>query len=293
LSLAAAGAAANDRLVPISLMVIVLLVIVASSYRQTIYAYPNGGGSYVVSKENLGLYPSLVAGGSLLVDYILTVAVSVSGGVAAIVSASNGLEPYRVHLCVGFIVLMTLANLRGLKESGALFAPPTYLYIASLSLLIVVGLYRVWFQDLPPIDHSDPVSQELLEGQGAITVYFFLRPFASGAVALTGVEAVSNGVPAFRKPESKNASVTLIWMAAILGTLFFGISVLAKDLQPVADEEGLITNTVLAQMAEHVDGGRNLAFFVMQFATFAILIPTPVVDHRQGRLLAAPAHQPG
>jgi amino acid transporter len=272
LSLAAAGAAAYDRLVPISLMVIVLLVIVASSYRQTIYAYPNGGGSYVVSKENLGLYPSLVAGGSLLVDYILTVAVSVSGGVAAIVSAFNGLEPYRVELCVGFIVLMTVANLRGLKESAALFAPPTYLYIASLSLLIVVGLYRVWFQDLPPIDHSDPVSQELLEGQGAITVYFFLKAFASGAVALTGVEAVSNGVPAFRKPESKNASVTLIWMAAILGTLFFGISVLAKDLQPVADEEGLITNTVLAQMAEHVYDGRNVAFFVMQFATFAILI---------------------
>ncbi|MCU0260521.1 MAG: APC family permease, partial [Ilumatobacteraceae bacterium] len=272
LSLAAAGAAAYDRLVPISLMVIVLLAIVASSYRQTIYAYPSGGGSYVVSKENLGRYPSLVAGGSLLVDYILTVAVSVSGGVAAIVSAFNDLEPYRVHLCVGFIVLMTLANLRGLKESGALFAPPTYLYIVSLALLIVVGLYRVWFQDLPPIDHSDPVSQELLAGQGAITLYFFLKAFASGAVALTGVEAVSNGVPAFRKPESKNASTTLIWMATILGTLFFGISVLAKDLQPVADEEGLITNTVLAQMAEHVYGGRNVMFFVMQFATFAILI---------------------
>jgi amino acid transporter len=272
LSLAAAGAAAYSKLVPISLMVVVLLAIVASSYRQTIYAYPSGGGSYVVSKENLGLYPSLVAGGSLLVDYILTVAVSVSGGVAAIVSAFNGLEDYRVHLCVGFIVLMTLANLRGLKESGSLFAPPTYLYIASLGLLIVVGLFRVFFQDLPPIDHSDPVSQELLEGQGAITVYFFLKAFASGAVALTGVEAVSNGVPAFQKPESRNASTTLLWMAGILGVSFFGISVLAQHLEPVADEEGLITNTVLAQMAEHVYGGRNILFFVMQFATFAILI---------------------
>lgn len=271
LSAAAAGAAAYSKMVPLAIMVVILLAIVVSSYRQTIYAYPSGGGSYVVSKENLGEMPSLVAGGSLLVDYVLTVAVSIAGGTAAIISAFNGLAEYRVAMCVGFIILMTLANLRGLRESGALFAPPTYLYIASLVLLIVVGLYRVYVKDLPPIEHVGE-AKELIEQQGAITLFFFLKAFASGAVALSGVEAVSNGVPTFQKPESKNASNTLIMMAVILGTCFFGISMLAKELEPVKDHEGLINDTVLAQMAEHVYGGRNVMFFITQFATFAILI---------------------
>lgn len=271
LSLAAAGYASYSRLTPISLVVIALLIIVVSSYRQTIFAYPSGGGSYLVSRENLGEYPSLVAGGSLLVDYILTVAVSIAGGVAAIISAFNGLAPYRVQLCVGFIILMTIANLRGLKESGALFAPPTYLYILSLFTLIVVGLYRVFFQNLPPIEHSGE-ALNLLEGQGSIGIFFFLKAFASGAIALTGVEAVSNGVPAFKKSEPRNASITLIWMAAILGAGFLGLSVLAQHLEPVKDHEGVIKDTVLAQLAEQVYGGRNIFFFVTQFATFAILI---------------------
>lgn len=271
LSLAGAGVAAYTRLVPISLLVVVLLAIVVSSYRQTIYAYPNGGGSYVVSKENLGKHPSLIAGGSLLVDYVLTVAVSVSGGVAAIVSAFNGLAPYRVHLCIFFVVVMTYANLRGLKESGTLFAPPTYLYVGALGLLITVGLYRVYFQDLPPIPHNGE-ARELLDATGALTTFYFLKAFASGAVALTGVEAVSNGVPAFKPPESRNASRTLIMMAVILGGAFFGLSVLAQHLEPVKDEEGIIRDTVLAQMAEHVYGGRNALFFITQFATFGILI---------------------
>ena len=271
LSAAAAGAAAYSKMVPLAIMVVILLAIVVSSYRQTIYAYPSGGGSYVVSKENLGEMPSLVAGGSLLVDYVLTVAVSIAGGTAAIISAFNGLAEYRVAMCVGFIILMTVANLRGLRESGALFAPPTYLYIASLILLIVVGLYRVYVKDLPPIEHVGE-AKELIEQQGAITLFFFLKAFASGAVALSGVEAVSNGVPTFQKPESKNASNTLIMMAVILGTCFFGISMLAKEIEPVKDHEGLINDTVLAQMAEHVYGGRNVMFFITQFATFAILI---------------------
>jgi len=271
LSAAAAGAAAYSKLVPLAIMVVILLAIVVSSYRQTIYAYPSGGGSYVVSKENLGEMPSLVAGGSLLTDYILTVAVSVAGGSAAIISAFNGLADYRVELCVGFIIVMTLANLRGVKESGAIFAPPTYLYVGSLVTLIVVGLYRVYVKDLPPIEHVGE-AKELIEQQGAITLFFFLKAFASGAVALSGVEAVSNGVPTFQKPESKNASNTLIMMAVILGTCFFGISMLAKELEPVKDHEGLINDTVLAQMAEHVYGGRNVMFFITQFATFAILI---------------------
>src|SRR3954452_11779448 len=151
---AAAGAAAYSKLVPISIIVIVLLAIVVTSYRQTIFAYPSGGGSYVVSRENLGETPSLVAGSSLLTDYILTVAVSVAGGVAAIISAFPSLSDYRVELCIGFIVLMTMANLRGLKESGAIFAPPTYIYIVSLIVWILTGLYRVFVQHMGPIEQT-------------------------------------------------------------------------------------------------------------------------------------------
>ena len=272
LSLAAVGMTAFDNLVPISILVILLLAIVVSSYRQTIYAYPKGGGSYVVSRENLGRSPSLVAGASMLVDYILTVAVSVSAGVAAIVSAFQNLAPYRVELCVGFIFLVTLANLRGIKESGALFAPPTYLYVVSLASLIIVGLYKVYFQDLGPIDHSDAYAQELLSGQKTLTLFFFLKAFSSGAVALTGIEAVADGVPAFEKPEPKNASKTLMWMAVILGTSFLGLSVLAQKIQPIKDHEGEVKITVLAQMAEQVYGGRNIFFYITQFATFGILI---------------------
>ena len=272
LTMAAIGATAFDNLVPIAIMVVILLAIVVNSYRQTIYAYPHGGGSYIVAKDNLGKYPSLVSGASMLVDYILTVSVSVAGGVAAIVSAFNGLAPYRVWLCVFFIALITYANLRGVRESGALFAPPTYLYIVSLAALILVGLYRVYFQDLGPISHTGPVEQELLEGQKALTLFYFLKAFSSGAVALTGIEAVADGVPAFEKPEPRNAARTLIMMAVILGTSFFGLSVLAQHLEPLKDHEGKIKDTVLAQMAEQVYGGRNIFFFITQFATFGILI---------------------
>ncbi|HEY4332576.1 MAG TPA: APC family permease [Ilumatobacteraceae bacterium] len=265
---AGAGVAAYAKLVPLSIVVLVLLFIVVLSYRQTIFAYPSGGGSYVVSRENLGVLPSLVAGSSLLTDYILTVAVSVAGGVAAIISAFPGLADYRVALCVAFIVVMTLANLRGLKESGALFAPPTYIYVASLFVLIGVGLYRVFVQHIAPISHATE-AQHLLDQTGPITVLIFLRAFASGAVALTGVEAVSNGVPAFKKPESKNASVTLMWMGVILGLGFAGLAVLSQHLKPVALDGG---PTVLAQLAQRVYGGRNLPFFITQFATFAVLI---------------------
>ena len=272
LSLAGVGVTAYSRLVPISLLVVLLLIIVVSSYRQTIYAYPTGGGSYIVSRENLGKYPSLVAGASMLIDYILTVAVSVAAGVAAIISAFNSLAPYRVELCIGFIALLTIANLRGLKESGALFAPPTYLYIISLFSLIGVGLFKVFFRDLGPIAHDSTAAKELLDGQNAVTLFFFLKAFSSGAVALTGIEAVSDGVPAFKKPEPRNAATTLAWMAVILGTSFFGLSVLAQHLQPLKDEHGLIKDTVLAQMAEQVYGGRNIFFYITQFATFGILI---------------------
>lgn len=272
LAFAAIGAAAFDNLVPIAIMVVVLLAIVINSYRQTIFAYPHGGGTYVVSKDNLGKYPSLVAGGSMLVDYILTVAVAITSGTAAVIAAFNDLAPYRVQICVALIVLITYANLRGIRESGALFAPPMYLYVFSILVLIIYGLYRVYFQDLGPIDHSGEIERELLAGDNSLTLFFLLKAFSSGAVALTGIEALAGGVPAFKKPESRNAANTLVMLGAILGTLFFGLSVLAQHLEPIRDENGLIAQTIIAQLAEQVYGGRNFFFFATQFTTFGILL---------------------
>lgn len=194
-----------SKLVPMSLAVVVLLTLVLASYRQTLFAYPSGGGSYIVSRENLGEYPSLVAGASLLVDYVLTAAVSISAGVAAIISlpAFRGLADQRVGVCLGFIALLTAANLRGLKESGRLFATPTYVYIVTLGTLLVVGLGRSFFGGLGPV-HFDP---EAFEGNrqagGTLGLFLILRGFSSGAVALTGVEAISNGVPAFAGPSRR------------------------------------------------------------------------------------------
>jgi amino acid transporter len=274
---AAIGAAAWQYLSPIALVVCALLLIVVISYRQTIYAYPNGGGSYIVSKENLGTLPSLVAGASLLTDYILTVAVSIAAGVLAITSAVPAWSGHRVAICLMMIVLMMLANLRGLKESGALFAPPTYIYIASLMLLIVVGLYRIFLQDLGPMDvdalvASGDLSEEALEfreGAKSLGLLMLLRAFSSGAVALSGVEAVSNGVPAFRRPESRNAAVTIAIMGSILGSCFLGVSVLASHIRPYRGE---LDATGLALMARHIYGGAGVLFWIMQISTFAILI---------------------
>src|SRR5215203_2897656 len=213
------GLAAFDRLVPIAIVVAILLTIVVLSYRQTIHAYPSGGGAYVVSRENLGVIPSLVAGSSLLVDYILTVAVSVAGGVLAIRTAFGFDSKWTVPICLLCVVGMTVVNLRGVKESGAAFAGPTYFYILMLIILLVTGLYRVFVQHLGPIP-NDLLSEDAVEiGKQAntLSLYMLLRAFSSGAVALSGVEAVSNGVPSFRKPESKNAAATLVWMGSILG----------------------------------------------------------------------------
>ncbi len=265
------GAAAWGYLTPIAVVVAVLLVIVVVSYRQTIYAYPSGGGAYVVSRENLGEMPSLVAGASLLTDYILTVAVSVAGGVLAIQSAFEFDSKWRVPLCLLMIAIMTVANLRGLRESGSLFAPPTYIYIVMLVLLITVGLYRVYFKDLGPIplDSLSPDAQDLAAGTASLSILMLLRAFSSGAVALSGVEAVSNGVPSFRKPAPRNAATTLAMMAVILGTCFLGISILASKLKPYRGEDD---PTGIALMAEQVYDGKNVLFWVTQIATFAILI---------------------
>ena len=259
-----------ETLIPIAIAVALLLAIVAFSYRQTIFAYPSGGGSYVVSRENLGENPSLVAAASLLVDYILTVAVSISAGVAAISSipAFSDVAKHRVLVGIFLIVLITLANLRGIKESGRLFAAPTYLYIVMISALIIYGLVRAFIlKDISNIPFDQKAFDGTLESGGTLGLFLILKGFSSGAVALTGVEAISNGVPAFKKPESKNAAATLVWMAVILGTLFMGISILAHHLQPYPSHD----TTVLAQLGIQVFG-QGAVFFVLQIATALILI---------------------
>jgi amino acid transporter len=256
-----------NTLVPIGIAVAVLLAIVVTSYRQTIYAYPSGGGSYVVSRENLGENPSLIAGASLLVDYILTVAVSISAGVAAIVSIPefHSLEKHRVLLGLVLIGFISVANLRGIKESGRLFAVPTYIYIVSLSALVLYGLYRVFIAD--DIHRINPSGFHGAAIGGTLGIFLLLKGFSSGAVALTGVEAISNGVPAFRRPESKNAANTLLWMGLILGTLFMGVQVLAHHLGPYPSEN----TTVMSQLGTAVWGGGTFMYVVLQFATAAIL----------------------
>ncbi len=265
------GRRAWGPIIPIAIIVCVLLAIVVLSYRQTIHAYPSGGGSYIVSKENLGVVPSLVAGSSLLVDYILTVAVSVAGGVLAIRTATGFDHKWTVPVCLLCVLLMTLANLRGVKESGAVFAGPTYFYILMLLILIVTGLYRIFVQHVGPIPES-MLSEEAIENSkkmGALGLYMLLRAFSSGAVALSGVEAVSNGVPAFKKPESKNASTTLLWMAVILGSCFLGVSVLTAHLHPFRGESD---GNGLGLMAQYLYHGKGFMFWATMIGTFSILI---------------------
>jgi amino acid transporter len=258
-----------SKLVPLAIVVAVLLAIVSISYRQTIFAYPSGGGSYIVSRDNLGENPSLVAGASLLVDYILTVAVSVSSGVAAVLSIPTfrSLESSRVQLCIALVAVVTIANLRGIKESGRAFAIPTYLYIVSITAMVVIGLWRVLLGDVGRVPFDPERAHDVAEVGGSLSLFLLLRGFSSGAVALTGVEAISNGVPAFRRPEARNAATTLAWMATILGSLFLGLSVLASRLHPYPTHE----ETVNSQMAR-VLFGESPFYWVIQLSTCAILI---------------------
>ncbi len=259
-----AGAAAFGYVLPISVAIVGLLAIVAISYRQTIYAYPNGGGSYIVAKDNLGTIPGLIAAGSLLIDYVLTVSVSVSAGVLAVVSAFPAAATYTVPMGVLFILLIMLGNLRGVRESGTIFAIPTYIFVVGTLALIAVGLARVLSGD--PAAASTP--RDALQSTEGIGVFLILRAFTSGCTALTGVEAISNGIPAFKKPESKNAATTLIVMVTLLGAMFIGISFLAYryGITPRSND------SVISQIAEHVFGGRNAAYFVIQLATTLILV---------------------
>jgi amino acid transporter len=258
-----------SKLIPIAVVVAVLLTIVVVSYRQTIFSYPNGGGSYIVSRENLGENPSLVAGASLLVDYILTVSVSVASGVAAILSIPtfHELENMRVPMCIALVAVVTVANLRGIKESGRAFAVPTYVYIISITVMVAIGLWRVFFGDYDQVPFEHERAHDVAQFGGSLSLFLLLRGFSSGAVALTGVEAISNGVPAFRKPESRNAATTLTWMAVTLGTLFLGLSILASRLHPFPTH----TETVNSQMAR-VLFGESAFYWVIQLSTCAILI---------------------
>ena len=266
-----AGMAALENLIPISLVVIVLLAIVGLSYRQTILAYPQGGGSYTVSRENLGTGPSLVAAGSMLTDYILTVAVSISAGVAAITSAVPELREHRVGLGLALIGLITLANLRGLKEAGTIFAAPTYLYILSLGGLILYGLFRSFTGSLDPLPVNEEELAAFTPASGAfagVTIFALMRAFSSGAVALTGVEAISIAVPAFKPPAAKNAAKTLVAMITILGTFFFGISVLAHRIRPTLSED----ETILSILGDAVFGRGSVPYILLQASTAAILV---------------------
>jgi amino acid transporter len=286
-------AGAFRYVVPISIGIGVLLVIVATSYRQTIHAYPSGGGAYIVAKENLGTNAGLVAGASLLVDYVLTVAVSIAAGVAAITSMVQGtryawLDEHRVFLCLTFIAFIALANLRGVRESGALFAAPTYAFLVSFLFMIGYGLYSYYtFGGVAPV----PGPEEIKTAQGyklqPLTVFLLLGAFSNGCAALTGIEAISNGVPAFKKPEAKNAATTLVIMAALLTVMFLGTSLLAYlyGVHPHASE------TVISQFARIMFTGPMAWFYyVVQIATALILVlaaNTSFADFpRLGSLLA-------
>ncbi len=258
------GTMALTMTLPIAIAIAILLAIVATSYRQTIKAYPQGGGSYIVTKDNLGAWPALVAAAALLIDYVLTVAVSTSAGVAAITSAIPVLHPYAVELAVGFISVITLLNLRGVRESGSIFAAPTYLFVFMAFAMLILGSLRL-FAEGPTDIHSAAATLPVIE---PLSVVLVLRAFASGNAALTGVEAISDGVPAFKPPEWKNARITLVWMAVILGLLFLGISYLSVQFAVLPSEE----ETVVSQLGRIAFGGDTPPYYVYQAATMLILV---------------------
>jgi amino acid transporter len=254
---------------PISLVIVGLLTIVVVSYEQIIHAYPNGGGAYIVAFDNLGQFPALTAAAALLVDYILTVSVSVSSGVAQITSAYPSLFEVRVPLAVLFVAFITLVNLRGVKESGAAFAIPSYFFIVIMFLMIGTGLFRIFSGSLgtvvnpPPVEH---LGEAILNN--AAFAFLLLHAFSSGTAALTGVEAISNGITAFREPRSRNAGITLIWMALILGSLFIGVSFLARDIKAMPSE----AETVISQLARTIFDGQGLLYLCVIVGTTVILI---------------------
>jgi len=264
--LAVAGTAAFGYVFPISLAIVILLAVVAISYEQTIHAYPGGGGAYIVARDNLGDLPAETAGAALLTDYILTVAVSVSSGVAQITSAFPILYPWRVLIAVGLVGFIMLINLRGVKESGAFFAAPTYFFIGMMFLTVGVGIFRFLTGTLGTV--TNPPALEAVEMLGTITPFLILHAFSSGTAALTGIEAISNGITAFKEPRSRNAGITLIWMAVILSTLFLGISFLVRPIQAVPSE----LETIISQLARTVYSPVSPLYLGVIAATAVILV---------------------
>jgi len=264
--LAVAGAMAYDFVFPISIAIVALLAIVTISYEQTIHAYPGGGGAYIVSRDNLGESQAQVAGAALLMDYILTVAVSISSGVAQIVSAYPALDPYRIHLGVGAVFIIMLINLRGVKESGTAFAVPTYFFVVMMFTTVGIGLFRYFTGSLGTV--VDPPEVHLVHTVAPFTAFLLLHAFANGTTALTGVEAISNGITAFREPRSRNAGITLIWMSMILGTLFLSISYLTGKIAGVYSED----ETIISQLTRTIFDGRGSMYLATITATTVILL---------------------
>jgi len=260
------GSIAFGYIFPISVAIVILLAIVTISYEQTIHAYPGGGGAYIVARDNLGELPAQTAGAALLTDYILTVAVSVAAGVAQIVSAYPDLFPFRVWISVGAVFLIMLVNLRGVKESGTAFAIPTYFFVVMMVATVGYGIFRSLSGSLGTV--IDPPELHIAHTVAAITPFLLLHAFSNGTTALTGVEAISNGITAFKEPRSRNAGITLIWMSIILGSLFLGISHLTSQIGVVFSEE----ETLISQLARTVFDGRGLPYLGTIWATTIILI---------------------
>jgi amino acid transporter len=273
----AIGLAAFSLVVPITLAMVVVLGFLILSYRETIKEYPSAGGAYLVTRDNFGIVPAQVAGASLLTDYILTVAVSASAGTAALVSAFEALEPAKVPIALFFIALIAFGNLKGVKESGKIFAVPTYFFMFTMALLLGVGLWRYLNGDLPVVGHPVEGNVPWGDAGGGVlmgaSLFAVLHAFASGGAAVTGVEAISNGVPAFRKPEWRNARQTLVLMGSGLGVMFLGLSALAAKIKVAPFEKG--TPTVISQVGEAVFGDSPLGhvlYYALQAGTVLILI---------------------
>ncbi|OGL21335.1 MAG: amino acid permease [Candidatus Rokubacteria bacterium RIFCSPLOWO2_12_FULL_73_47] len=257
-----AGSAALSYSLPIGIGIAALILIVVTSYRQTIRAYPQGGGAYIVAKDNLGVFPSLVAGAALLIDYVLTVAVSVAAGVAAVTSAVPELFPYRVWLCVLAVAGVAVANLRGVRESGKIFAAPTYVFVVSILAMVTWGVGGALFGLLRVTPYAPHAPG--LEGIG---LFLFLRAFSAGCTALTGVEAVSDGVPAFKPPEAPNARIVMAWLGAISVAMFLGITYLAYDLGIVPGGNETVVSKIARQLF-----GTGPVYFEIQAVTMLILL---------------------
>lgn len=260
------SASAAHLAMPVTVAVSTLMVIVILSYRETVKAYPNGGGAYIVSKENLGETPGLIAASALLVDYMLTVVVSTVAGVVAITTAIPSLSEHKVALAIGFVLLITLANLRGVRESGTIFAIPTYGFILCVFVMSIVGIAQC-IGGCPPAEHIQSIPG-LAATAGTVSLWYLLRAFSSGSTALTGVEAISNGVPAFRRPQAHNAATTLAMMGIIAISMFLSISWLATHIPGITVSE---ERSVLGQIAHTVFGG-GMGFYIVQAFTAAILV---------------------